>query len=68
MWTLFEDPIGRELLTLLTTDYGLPGDPRRKVLLRELQELRAEAEAQSVPTQVRRAICSALRAMRAEFP
>ena len=68
MWTLLTDPLGRALLTLLTTDYGLPGDPQRKELLRELQELRAVAEARGAPLPVKRRIRSALLALRAEFP
>jgi hypothetical protein len=68
MWTLLEDPFGRKLLTLLTTDHGLPGDPRRTVLLHALQQLRIEADAQGAPALVLRAICSALRSMRTEFP
>jgi hypothetical protein len=68
MWTLLADPLGRALLSLLTTDHGLPGDPQRKVLLRELQALRTRADAQCAPDQVRRAIRSALLALRSEFP
>jgi len=68
MWTLLTDPFGRALLTLLTTDHGLPGDPQRKELLRELQELRAVAEPWGAPIPVKRAIRSALLALRAEFP
>lgn len=67
-WTLLTDPLGRALLSLLTTDHGLPGDPRRETLLRELQELRAQAEAQRAPTQVKGAIRSACWALRGEFP
>ena len=68
MWTLLTDPLGRELLTVLTTDHGLPGDPQRLVLLRALQDLRAVAERRRAPVPVRRAIRSALWALRAEFP
>ena len=68
MWALLEDPFGRKLLTILTTDHGLPGDPRRTVRLHALQQLRIEADAQGVPAPVFRAICSALRSMRTEFP
>lgn len=68
MWILLTNPLGRALLTLLTTDHGLPGDPQRKELLRELQELRAVAEARDAPLPVKRAIRSALLALRAEFP
>jgi hypothetical protein len=68
MWTLLEDPMGRALMALLTTDHGLPGDPRREALLHKLQKLRIEAEVQGRPAQVRRAIRSALRSMRTEFP
>ncbi len=68
MSTLFADPLGRALLTLLTTDHGLPGAPERTELLRALQDLRAQAEAQGASAQVRGAIRSALWALRAEFP
>lgn len=68
MWTLLEDPLGRALLALLTGDYGLPGDPQRSVLLHELRDLRAEAEARGAPAQVKAAIRSALLALRFEFP
>jgi hypothetical protein len=68
MSMLLADPLGRALLSLLTTDFGLPGDPRRKVLLRVLQELRATAEAQGALAQVKGAIRSALWSLRAEFP
>jgi len=68
MWALFEEPVGRKLLSLLTADHGLPGDPRREALFHALQELRTEAEALDVPAQVKRAIRSALRALYAEFP
>ena len=68
MWALLEDPMGRALMTLLTTDHGLPGDPRREALLHKLQKLRVEAEVQGRPAQVRQAIRSALRSMRTEFP
>lgn len=66
MWALFEEPVGRKLLTLLAADHGLPGDPRRKALLHALQELRTEADALGAPAQVVRAIRSALRALQAE--
>lgn len=68
MWTLLTDPLRRALLTLLTTDHGLPGDPQRKEFLRELQELRAVAEARGAPIAVKGAIRSALLALLAEFP
>lgn len=68
MWTLLADPLGRALLSLLTTDHGLPGDPQRTVLLCELQALRTRAEAQCAPAQVKRAIRAALLALRSEFP
>lgn len=68
MWTLLADPLGRALLSLLTTDHGLPGDPQRTVLLCELQALRTRAEAQFAPVQVKRAIRAALLALRSEFP
>jgi hypothetical protein len=68
MATLFADPLGRQLLSLLMADYGLPGDPRREVLLHELQQLRVRAQSESAPRQVRMAIRSALSALRAEFP
>ncbi|MCJ2137040.1 hypothetical protein MKK69_23845 [Methylobacterium sp. J-026] len=68
MSTLFADPLGRALLTLLTTDHGLPGAPQRRKLLYALQDLRAEAESQGASAQVRGAIRSALWALRAEFP
>jgi hypothetical protein len=67
MWTLFEEPVGRKLLMLLTADHGLPGDPRREALFHALQDLRSEADALGVPAQVKRAIRSALRALNAEF-
>lgn len=68
MWALLTEPLGRALLSLLTTDHGSPGDLRRKTLLRELHALRAEAEAQGASTQVKQAIRSALWALRGEFP
>jgi hypothetical protein len=68
MSTLFADPLGRALLTLLTTDYGLPGAPQRAVLFRALQDLRAQAETMGASAQVQGAIRSALWALRAEFP
>ncbi|WP_457107152.1 hypothetical protein [Methylobacterium sp. P5_C11] len=68
MWTLLEDPLGRALLALLTSDYGLPGDPQRTVLLHELRHLRDEAEVRGAPAQVKGAIRSALLALRFEFP
>lgn len=68
MSTLFADPLGRALLTLLTTDHGLPGAPRRTALLYALQDLRAEAEARGASAQVKGAIRSALWALRREFP
>jgi len=68
MWTLLEAPMGRALMTLLTTDHGLLGDPRRAALLHKLLKLRVEAQIQDRPAQVRRAIRSALRAKRTEFP
>jgi hypothetical protein len=68
MWTLLTDPLGRALLHLLTTDYGMPGAPRRRVLLHELQDLHAKAEGQDAPAQVKAAIRTALRTLRAEFP
>lgn len=68
MSILFADPLGRALLTLLTTDYGLPGAPQRAVLLSALQDLRVRAETEGASTQVRGAIRSALWALRAEFP
>ena len=68
MSTLFADSLGRALLTLLTTDHGLPGTPERTERLRALQDLRAQAEAQGASALVRGAIRSALWALRAEFP
>ena len=68
MCTLLTDPLGRALLSVLTTDYGKPGAPQRKMLLRELQLLRAKAEAENAPAQVKGAIRSSLWALRAEFP
>lgn len=68
MSTLFADPLGRALLTLLTTDHGLPGAPERAVLLRALQNLREQAETMGASAQVQGAIRSALWALRAEFP
>jgi hypothetical protein len=68
MSTLFADPLGRALLTLLTTDHGLPGAPQRRVLLLALQGLRAEAEARGASHQVKGAIRSALWSLRSEFP
>lgn len=68
MSMLFADPLGRALLTLLTTDHGLAGAPQRKVLLRALQDLRAEAEARDASHQVKGAIRSALWSLRSEFP
>jgi hypothetical protein len=68
MSTLLADPFCRALLTLLTTDHGLPGAPQRIVLLQALQDLRARAETDGASAQVRGAIRSALWALRAEFP
>lgn len=68
MSTLFADPLGRALLTLLTTDFGLPGAPQRAVLLRALLDLRAQAETTGASAQVQGAIRSALWALRSEFP
>ncbi|MCJ2073224.1 hypothetical protein MKK75_31320 [Methylobacterium sp. J-030] len=68
MSTLFSDPLGRALLTLLTTDHGLPGGPQRAVLLRSLLDLRTQAETRGASAQVRGAIRSALWALRGEFP
>jgi len=68
MMTLFADPFGRQLLSLLMADYGLPGDPRRNVLLHELQQLRVRAQSKGAPRQVTMAIRAALSALRAEFP
>ncbi|MCJ2093934.1 hypothetical protein MKK67_15745 [Methylobacterium sp. J-072] len=67
MATLLADPFGRQLLSLLTADYGLPGDPGRRVLRHELQQLQLRAEAGSAPRSVRMAIRAALSALRAEF-
>ncbi|SFM79743.1 hypothetical protein [Methylobacterium pseudosasicola] len=68
MATLLADPFGRQLLSLLTADYGLPGDPRRRVLRHELQQLQLRAEARNASRSVRMAIRAALSALRAEFP
>ena len=68
MAALLADPFGRQLLSLLTADYGLPGDPRRRVLLHELRQLQQRAQARDVPRQVTLAIRSALSALRTEFP
>jgi hypothetical protein len=68
MATLFTDPLGRQLLSLLTTDHGLPGDPERRVLRDALQQLQLRAQAQDAPRSVRMAIRAALAALRAEFP
>lgn len=68
MATLFTDPLGRQLLSLLTADHGLPGDPERRVLRDALQQLQLRAQAQDAPRSVRMAIRAALSALRAEFP
>jgi hypothetical protein len=68
MATLLTDPFGRQLLCLLTADFGMPGDPKRHALLHELQHLQLRAQAQDAPRQVRMAIRSALSALRTEFP
>lgn len=68
MATLFTDPLGRQLLSLLTADHGLPGDPERLVLRDALQQLQLRAQAQDAPRSVRMAIRAALSALRAEFP
>ena len=68
MTTLFADPLGRQLLSLLTADHGLPGDPERRVLRDGLQQLQLRAQAQDAPRSVRMAIRAALSALRAEFP
>ncbi|MCJ2122072.1 hypothetical protein [Methylobacterium sp. J-077] len=67
MATLLADPFGRQLLSLLTADYGLPGDPGRRVLRHELQQLQLRAQARNAPRSVRMAIRAALSALRAEF-
>jgi len=67
MATLLADPFGRQLLSLLTAEYGLPGDPGRRALRHELQQLQLRAEAGSAPRPVRMAIRAALSALRAEF-
>jgi hypothetical protein len=68
MWTLLTDPLGRALLSILTADFGPPGDSRRRMLPFELQGLRARAAAQCAPIEVRWAIRSACWALRSEFP
>jgi hypothetical protein len=68
MLPLLTSSLGQSLLSVLTSDYGMPGHPRRRALLDELQRLRALAEAEDAPLQVRHAIRSSLRALRFEFP
>ena len=63
MAALLADPFGRQLLSLLTADYGLPGDPGRRVL----RQLQLRAQAASAPRSVTLAIRAALAALRAEF-
>jgi hypothetical protein len=68
MSPLLTSSLGQALLSVLTKDHGVPGHPRRRALLDELQRLRALAEAENAPQQVRHAIRSSLRALRPEFP
>ena len=68
MATLLADPCGRQLLSLLTADYGLPGDPGRRVLRHELLQLQLRARDRNAPRSVAMAIRAALSALRAEFP
>ncbi|TXN40166.1 hypothetical protein [Methylobacterium sp. WL7] len=67
MAALLADPFGRQLLSLLTADYGIPGDPGRRVLRHELQQLQLRAQAARAPRSVTLAIRAALAALRAEF-